>query len=437
MRTPSHALSLLVLSLLVASAVASQWVSIVPGRVDVETLATSNVDVVRLDYSQDYDQTLLVVDTARVMGAESTGTARRLVQRASRAGATFNVSHNWAIKTSEYGARAVPRPYRRSARVTSDNIDCQLTNLWHRDRLNQRKLPLDSCWGVDDGADGSGVNVYVVDTGIDGSHPSFGGRVTNAYTTLGSFTDCDGHGTHVAGLVGSTDYGVAPGVQLHNVRVLDCTGSGTLGDLASALMWIRDNGVLPGVVSASLGFSFYDGITATLVQQITALGFQVVAAAGNENVDACGHYPSGYSSVLSVGSTASNDARSAFSNRGTCVSLFAPGSSVVSTWPGSMSMVLSGTSMSTPLVSGAVALAMQRGIGSAAVIRQRLVATATSAQLKALVNSPNLLLYILDNTDQQSSVTSGNGGTTTGSGSVANTVVASALVIAACALAVL
>jgi subtilisin family serine protease len=411
--------SLAVLSLLVASAVASQWVSIVPGHVDVQALTAANVDVVRLDYSVDYDQTLLVLDTARVMGTESSGTARRLVRGATQHGAAFNISHNRVIVSSEHGVRAAPLPHRTSARQSGE--DCRTTTLWHLDRVNQRKMPLDRCAGVDDGADGTGVNVYVVDTGIDGNHPSFGGRVNNAYTTLGTFDDCDGHGTHVAGLIGSTDYGAAPGVWLHSVRILDCTGSGTLGDLAAALMWIRDNGQQPGVVSMSLGYNFYDGLIGTLVQQLSSLGFGLVAAAGNDNQDACGHYPSGYTSVLSVGSSASNDVRSSFSNRGTCVSLFAPGSSLLSTWPGSMAMVLSGTSMAAPMVSAAVALDMQRGVGGAETIRQRLLATATSAQLKSLVNSPNLLLYLNDNTDQLSGTTNSDSGGGAGGSSGSST----------------
>lgn len=229
---------------------------------------------------------------------------------------------------------------------------------WGLDRVDQASLPLNSQYIYDTTA--SNVNAYIIDTGIRASHSDFGGRVRSGYSAINDgngSNDCQGHGTHVAGTVGSATYGVAKGVNLYPVRVLGCDGSGTNSGIIAGMDWVRANRVAPAVANMSLGGGASSTID-TAVANLVNAGVTVVVAAGNDNANACSYSPARAASAITVGATASNDARSSFSNYGSCVDLFGPGTSILSTSNASNSgtTTLSGTSMASPHVAGVAAL---------------------------------------------------------------------------------
>ena len=272
---------------------------------------------------------------------------------------------------------------------------------WGLDRIDQRDLPLNGVYSYSQTA--ANVTAYVVDTGILASHQQFGGRVRSGFdavTTGGSATDCDGHGTHVAGTIGSATYGVAKSVTLVPVRVLGCTGSGTTTDILEGIDYvIADHAAgTPAVANFSLG---YQGIVSTVddaMARLVADGVTVVIAAGNSNVDACGVTPARTPTAITVGSTTSTDARSSFSNFGTCLDIFAPGSSITSTWYTSTSAIntISGTSMASPHVAGAAALYLAANpTASPATVTSALTANATANKVtSAGTGSANRLLFV-------------------------------------------
>jgi len=230
---------------------------------------------------------------------------------------------------------------------------------WGLDRIDQTTLPLSTTF---DDLDLKGDNTYsfVVDTGIDADNVEFSGRVAAGFTAvldgLGS-KDCNGHGTHVAGIIGAKTFGVAKNTNLIPVRVLDCAGSGSYSSVIAGLDWIAANHT-PGtaaVVNMSLGgsaSSTLDGAVTTLISK----GINVVVAAGNSNSDACKSSPARVPDALTIAATDRNDNRASYSNFGSCIDLFAPGSSITSTWLGASGVnTISGTSMSAPNVSGIVA----------------------------------------------------------------------------------
>ena len=272
---------------------------------------------------------------------------------------------------------------------------------WGLDRIDQRALPLNGVYSYSQTA--ANVTAYVVDTGILASHQQFGGRVRSGFdavTTGGSATDCDGHGTHVAGTIGSATYGVAKSVTLVPVRVLGCTGSGTTTDILEGIDYvIADHAAgTPAVANFSLG---YQGIVSTVddaMARLVADGVTVVIAAGNSNVDACGVTPARTPTAITVGSTTSTDARSSFSNFGTCLDIFAPGSSITSTWYTSTTATntISGTSMASPHVAGAAALYLASNpTASPATVTSALTTGATANKVTtAGTGSPNRLLFV-------------------------------------------
>ncbi|MFH0242532.1 S8 family peptidase [Streptomyces sp. HK10] len=270
---------------------------------------------------------------------------------------------------------------------------------WGLDRIDQQSLPLDNSYTYPDSA-GQGVNAYIIDTGVRISHSDFGGRAVNGYDAVDGDNvaqDGNGHGTHVAGTVAGTSHGVAKKAKIVAVRVLDNNGSGTISGVVAGVDWVTQNAVKPAVANMSLG----GGANSTLdtaVRNSIASGVTYAVAAGNSNTDASGSSPARVAEAITVGSTTSSDARSSFSNYGSILDIFAPGSSITSAWhtSDSATSTISGTSMAAPHVAGAAALHL--GDNPGATPSQVASALDSAAVTGAISNpgsgSPNKLLHV-------------------------------------------
>lgn len=263
---------------------------------------------------------------------------------------------------------------------------------WGLDRIDQPALPLNRAYTYDH--TGAGVTTYVIDSGLDVDHRDFTGRVSDAafLSELGTVEDCDGHGTHVAGTVAGTRYGVARGASIVPVRVLDCVGDGSSSGIISGLDWVARHGSGPRVANLSLGGPLETPLT-TAVNRLIATGVSVVAAAGNENVDACTVSPAAAPAVLTVGASDRTDRRAGFSNFGRCVDLYAPGTQITSSWLANGTEQLDGTSMAAPHVAGVAALYLEANpTASPATVTRAIIASAVEGKVTHPRGTTNLLL---------------------------------------------
>ncbi|MEJ7623861.1 MAG: S8 family serine peptidase [Pyrinomonadaceae bacterium] len=268
---------------------------------------------------------------------------------------------------------------------------------WGLDRIDQRSMPLSNSYTYN--FDGSGVNTYTIDTGIRFTHSEFAGRTGASFDAIGdgqNGNDCNGHGTHVAGTIAGSTYGVAKGATVNRVRVLNCQGSGSNSGVIAGVDWVTANHVKPAVANMSLGGGASAALDTAVNNSINA-GVSYAVAAGNSNVDACGSSPARAAAAITVGSTTNTDARSSFSNFGTCLDIFGPGSSITSSWftSDTATNTISGTSMASPHVAGVVALYLgQNGHQAPSIVRDALVNNSTTGVVTtAGTGSPNRLLY--------------------------------------------
>ncbi|WP_307663408.1 S8 family peptidase [Streptomyces sp. V1I1] len=282
--------------------------------------------------------------------------------------------------------------------------ETQANATWGLDRVDQRNLPLSKSYTYNTSA--SNVNAYIIDTGIRTSHSEFGGRASVGTDTVGggqNGQDCQGHGTHVAGTVGGKTYGVAKGVKLIAVRVLDCSGSGTTAGVIAGVDWVTANAKKPAVANMSLGGSANTSLD-NAVKKSIASGVSYAIAAGNGIIlglpaNACNYSPARVPEAITVGATDSSDRRASFSNYGTCLDLFAPGVNITSAWKDNdtATNTISGTSMATPHTVGVAALYLStHATATPAQVRDALVNNATSGKVQdPRTGSPNKLLYSL------------------------------------------
>ena len=330
------------------------------------------------------------------------GLARRLV---AQSGGTLGFTYTAAIKgfSAKLPSAAVtalqhnPNVLRVEADQVVQASGTESPADWGLDRIDQRTRPLDGSYSY--AADGAGVSVYIIDTGIRTTHVEFGGRAFGAYTAIndGNGTnDCNGHGTHVAGTVGGRLYGVAKAVKLYAIRVLGCNGSGATSGVIAGIDWVTQNRVLPAVANMSMSGSFSSALNSA-VQSSIKVGIVYAVAAGNNSADACNYSPASTPEALTVGSIWNADVMSSFSDYGSCVDLFAPGESIRSAWAvdDTSSILMGGTSMASPHVAGVAALYLSANpSASPATVGSAIVGGATPNVLSAVpAGTANLLLY--------------------------------------------
>jgi subtilisin family serine protease len=349
------------------------------------------------------DGQYIVVLKAQSSGSAAENTKRRVRARGGQVQREFGRVLNGFSANLDDQALADVRSDPAVDYVEPDRVitlnDTQTGATWGLDRIDQPARPLNGTYNYT--STGTGVTAYIIDTGLRLTHAQFsGGRATSGYDAIdgGNADDCNGHGTHVAGTVGGSTYGVAKQVRIVAVRVLDCNGSGSTSGVIAGINWVTTNHAAgaPAVANMSLG----GGVSASLdtaVRNSIADGVTYAVAAGNENANACNSSPSRVAEAITVGATTSTDARSSFSNYGMCVDVFAPGSSITSSWHTSdvATNTISGTSMASPHVAGAAALILEGSpTAGPATVASTITGNATTGVVTSPgTGSPNRLLY--------------------------------------------
>jgi subtilisin family serine protease len=266
---------------------------------------------------------------------------------------------------------------------------------WGLDRIDQRSRPLNGTYVYNTTA--TNVTAYIIDTGIRPTHSQFGTRAQSVYNSAGgSNDDCNGHGTHVAGTVGGSTHGVAKGVRLRGVKVLNCSGSGTTSGIIAGVDWVRNNATRPAVANMSLGGG-YSSASNTAVNNLANSGVFVAVASGNSNANACNYSPASAANAASVNASTSTDAKASFSNYGSCTHIYAPGQSITSAWHTSTTATntISGTSMASPHVAGVGALYLAGNTGaSASTVKNWIISNSTTNVITGNPSgTPNRLLF--------------------------------------------
>ena len=336
-----------------------------------------------------------------IVAVKKAGDPAAVARRHHAAGRhVFRTLHGFAARLDARQVRALrhsPRvayvePDRVVTLAATQTMDSQ-GQPWGLDRIDQRNLPLSRTYSYN--RTGAGVTAYVIDTGIATNVRDFTGRATNVYDAFGgSGADCNGHGTHVAGTIGGATYGVAKGVWLRGVRVLNCSGSGSVSGIITALDWVRTHAAKPAVANMSLGGGRSTSLN-TAANNLANSGVFLAVAAGNENQNACNVSPASASAAYTTAASDSTDRRASFSNYGSCVDGYAPGVSIKSDWLAGGTNTISGTSMATPHVTGVGALYKSNfGDASSSTVASWINANATAGVIRSNVTgTPNRLLY--------------------------------------------
>lgn len=277
---------------------------------------------------------------------------------------------------------------------------------WHLSRVTKRKLPLDNTFSLGNCLNNSDIRTYVVDTGIDTEHSEFSGRAKwgNNFVDQQD-TDCNSHGTHVAGLIGSDSYGVCKNAQLYAVKVLDCDGRGSLSGVIKGIEWVykqhrnEKTGTVKSIINMSLGGGYSRAVNMAVEKTLEKdNNFYVVVAAGNEDSDACNTSPASVKKALTVMASDKNDNRAWFSNWGPCADIYSPGVDVLSTVPNGKTAVYSGTSMASPIAAGALNYLLARytnkNMDGIKEVMTKLASKNMISDSKHTDNTVNLLLYV-------------------------------------------